>query len=121
MNERLKMLRKALNKNLVEFGENIHLSKTQISKMETGAANLTDRTIDAICSFYNVNETWLRTGEGEMFQQLTRDEELARHLGELLKGEPESFRKRLIASLIKIPEGDPFWFTLEQVLDEIKK
>lgn len=38
-----------------------------ISRYEKGERNLTDRTISAICREFNVNEEWLRIGEGEIF------------------------------------------------------
>ncbi len=37
--------------------------------MNYGHAPITDRTIIAICSKFNVNENWLKTGQGEMFNK----------------------------------------------------
>lgn len=119
MNERVKEIRKAKGLTLESFGAKINLGKSQIGKIEKNQATLTDRTISDICRIYNVNENWLRTGEGEMFVQLSRDEELSRYLGELLKDEDENFKKRLIAALVKVPSDDPFWDTLNDVISDL--
>lgn len=69
MNERVKELRKTLGLSGEKFGEPLGLKRSAISQIETGNANLTDQVIKLICLTYNVNEDWLRTGEGEMFNQ----------------------------------------------------
>ena len=67
MNERLKLLRKALKLYQVDFAEQIGLSQTSLSMIEMGRNPLTDKNIKLICSTFNVSERWLRDGEGEMF------------------------------------------------------
>lgn len=66
--KRIKYLRKdKLNLTQAKFGERIGLKATAIGQMESGDRNVTDRTIILICNEFNINEKWLRTGEGEMF------------------------------------------------------
>ena len=67
MNERLKQLRKALKLYQGDFAKQIGLTQTSLSVIESGRNPLTDRNIKLICSTFNVNERWLRDGEGEMF------------------------------------------------------
>lgn len=67
MNERLKKLRTALGLSGEKFGEKIGLSRMAISNLENNKYNITEQTIISICREYNVNEEWLRNGEGEMF------------------------------------------------------
>lgn len=67
MNERLKSLRKILGLNQKEMGDRMRLSQTHISSLENGAREVTDRILSDICREFNVNEVWLRTGEGEVF------------------------------------------------------
>ena len=69
MNERIKELRKALGLTLEEFGSRIGMGKSSVSKIEKGLNGTTDQTIRSICREFNVNETWLRTGDGDMFDQ----------------------------------------------------
>ena len=39
----------------------------------------------AICREFNVSEEWLKTGDGEMYQQLSEDEEIAGIVSDLLE------------------------------------
>lgn len=67
MNERIFVLRKSLNLTQREFAEAIGLQPSSISDIERGQAPITERTIIAICSKFNVNEEWIKTGNGNMF------------------------------------------------------
>lgn len=67
MNERVKELRKALGLSGEKFGESLGVKSPAIYKLENGTTKLTDQMIKLICLTYNVNENWLRTGEGQMF------------------------------------------------------
>ena len=67
MNERLKFLRKTLKQYQDEFAKRIGLSQTSLSMIEMGRNPLTEKNIKLICATFNVNERWLRDGEGEMF------------------------------------------------------
>lgn len=67
MNERVKELRTTLGLSGEKFGEPLGVKRNSISQIETGKNNLTEQMIKSICLAYNVNEDWLRTGEGEMF------------------------------------------------------
>lgn len=67
MKDRIKKIRKTLGLSGEKFGENIGLKRSSISQLETGINNPTDQVIKSIYLAYNVNENWLRTGEGNMF------------------------------------------------------
>lgn len=67
MNQRLRELRKALNLNQTEFGNRIGVKQSTITGYETGNRIPLDSVIISICREFNVNENWLRSGEGEMF------------------------------------------------------
>lgn len=65
--ERLRQLRKALKINQTNFAKQLGITQTAYSMIENGNNPLSDRHIKVICSSFNVNENWLRTGEGDMF------------------------------------------------------
>ena len=77
MNERIKQLRKKLGLTLEKFGEQVGVGKTAVSKIERGENGVTEQMFKTICHEFNVREEWLRTGEGEMFVQMNRDERVA--------------------------------------------
>lgn len=72
MNSRIKKLRNSLGLTQLAFASKIGL-KSSISEIENGKAPITNRTIISICSVFNVNENWLRTGKGEMFNSLEKN------------------------------------------------
>lgn len=115
--QRVRELRKSLNLTMEKFGEPLGVKKSAISNIENGSRNLTDQMIIAICREYNVNEEWLRTGSGEMFVPLTRDEQIEVFIGNVLKDEPGDFRRRLISVLSRLTESE--WELLEKKLKEI--
>lgn len=71
MKERLKVLRKALGLSGEKIVEPLGMKRSAVSNIENGRSNLAKQSIIAICSICNVNEKWLRTGEGEIFDETT--------------------------------------------------
>ena len=83
--ERVKEIRKSLGLTLEKFGDKVGVTKGAISAIENGNRNLTDQMAISICREFNVNENWLRTGEGEMFEQLTDQQKVMKYTAMLLK------------------------------------
>ena len=117
MNTRIKEIRTSKKLTLDKFGESIGLKKSALSLIESGKNAVTERTIKDICREYNVNEDWLRTGQGEMFIDISHEEEIADLTYKLLKEEPSSFKNRLISALSRL--SDEQWDLLEQIIDDI--
>lgn len=118
MNDRIKILRKQLNMNQSEFGVRIGVKQGSVAAYECGARTPLDAVVSAICREFDVNETWLRTGEGEMFIEKSREEEIAAFVGDILKGEPD-FRRRLVSVLAKMSVEE--WQLLEKVARQLNE
>lgn len=118
MNERLKQLRTVLGLSQEAFGETVGVTKAAISRIEIGINSLSDRMILSIVTQHNVNERWLRTGEGDMFIELSKDEQIEDFIGNLLSSEEDSFKRRLISGLAALDENG--WNVLEKFLDSIQ-
>ena len=104
INERIKALRGTLGMKQVDFANKISKTQAVFSKYESGAIAITDRTIADICREFNVNEQWLRTGEGPMFkQQSDIDNQLAAEVAKLIQSEDE-FTKKLIHAYLRLPD-----------------
>ena len=116
---RLKELRKTLGLSQESFGSKLGVQKSAISKIEKGENGLKEQLFKLICMEFNVNETWLRTGEGQMFNELTREEEIAEYLGDLIAGNNEEvdFQKRFIRVLSKLSVED--WKFIERIVNEL--
>ena len=119
MKERIKELRKTLGKTQTEFGAAIGIKGNTVTNYENGLRNPSDAIINSICREFNVNETWLRTGEGDMFKPLTRSETIAKFAGELMKDEEDSFRRRLIELLSELNEDE--WVLIENLAKKLAK
>lgn len=117
MNERVKMVRKALGLTLEKFGMKIGLKRNSLSSIENGINSVTEQSIRLICREYNVNENWLRTGEGEMFIKQDRESDIAKLTVELLNEESDSFKNRLISVLANLTVEE--WQELEKYANKI--
>lgn len=69
MKERIREVREHFGLSMEKFGARIGIGKTSISLLESGKNNPSVQTVALICREFGVNEHWLRTGEGEMFEQ----------------------------------------------------
>lgn len=105
------------------FAKKINISQPHISKIALGESVPSDRTIADICREFNVNEDWLRTGRGDPYIQLSRDEELAQFFGDVMKGEDPDFRRRLLSVMSRLTTDE--WALLEQMawklVDELRQ
>ncbi|MEI3605965.1 helix-turn-helix transcriptional regulator [Pseudogracilibacillus sp. SE30717A] len=67
MHTRIKDIRAEIGMNQADFAKSLGIGQSTLGMLEVGKRDILDRHIKTICSIYNVNEHWLRTGEGEMF------------------------------------------------------
>lgn len=119
MKDRIKKIRKELDLTQQEFADRIGIKRNTVASYETGKSNLSDGAVSLICREFNVNEEWLRTGKGEMFIEQTKDEQIAAFVGEILKDEDDSFKRRLVSGLAALDDNG--WNVLEKFLDSIQK
>lgn len=113
MKDRIKKLRKELDLTQQEFADRIGVKRGGIANYEIGRNEPTDSVISLICREFNVNESWLRTGEGEMFKKISREQDIALLTKQLLDEEEDSFKNRLISVLAHLPVES--WEVLEQI------
>ena len=127
LNERLKKLRKTLDLTQQEFADKVGTPRDNIGGYETGRRKPSDAVISLICKTNfppkgKVNENWLRTGEGgddNMFIEAPRDEQISNFVGELLKGEEDSFKRRFISMLDALDESD--WESLKKMVELLQE
>ena len=122
MNERIQLVIQNLGIKKVEFARRLKLSPPYISELCSGKTVPSDRTITDICREFDVNEHWLRTGEGEMFIQKSRSDEIAAFVGDILRDDSD-FRQKFISVLARMTTDE--WKLLErkvlELAEEIKK
>lgn len=115
--ERIKKLRQDKHLTQQRLADIIGIKQNSIALLESGKRNPSDQTILSICREFHVNETWLRTGEGEMFREQTRAEEIDAAVRKMLSGESEEFKKRLITVLASLKEEH--WKVIEEKVLEL--
>ena len=116
-NTRIRKLRKTLDLTQQAFADRLNIKRNTVATYEAGKSNPSDAAINLICREFNVSEEWLRTGEGEMFRELSRDQELANFFGDVLRGESDDFRKRFISMLSRLDTTD--WEALERMAEKL--
>ena len=119
MNERIALVRKSLGLTQEKFAEQVGLSRNFMWMIESGTRVPSDRTISDICREFNVNETWLRTGEGEMLNQITQSEKLAAFLADITADEGDDFKRRFVEMLAELEPED--WKLLERMAEKLQK
>ena len=126
MNERIKQLRKVLDLTQQKFADKLGVKRNTVGQWECGINAITDRVIFSICREFDVSEEWLRTGEGEMFEQLTEQQKIMKYTALLLK-DKDSVIANAIQTLIVTYEqlDDVSKTTLEKIAlqysDNLKK
>lgn len=121
MKERLKEIRKSNpnGKTQETFANYLEISKENISSYESGRRNPSDAFIKLVCEKCNVNEDWLRTGNGEMFMPETKDEQISKMLADVMKSEEGNFKNKLISALAQLDKDG--WDKLEEFVDMISE
>ena len=119
MNTRLKELRTALQINQESFGKKIGVTGAAVSRWESGDREIPDTAILSIVREFGCSETWLRTGEGEMFRPLSREAELGRLIRTRLVDRTDSFQAELVRTLLRFDPDGPEMKVLEKILDDL--
>ncbi len=99
---RISAVIKAVGMTKTAFAVKLNLSQQHVSNICIGRKFPSDRTISDICRIFNVNETWLRHGEGEMFIQ--SDDSILERLSSEYKLTKRE--QTIISSFLGLPDTD---------------
>ena len=126
MNERIRLLRKELGLNQSDLGNKIGVKEGTVAGYESGARTPLDAVVSSICREFDVNEEWLRTGEGEMFEQMTEQQKLLKYTGMLLKDKDSAIVNAIQSFIVTYEQlDDTSKATLEKIaqqfIDNLKK
>lgn len=106
MNERLKRLRRELNITQQEFADRIGIKRSTMATYESGRNEPIDAVISLICREFDVNEDWLKTGDGEMFEELTDQEKTMKYIAKLVKDKDSVVANAITAVAITYEQLD---------------
>lgn len=117
LKDRIKKIRKELDLTQQDFAMRIGTTANVLTNYETGRRNPSSSVINNICKTFNVNETWLREGTGEMFIEMDVEDELMEWAGNVLSGRDSKFKKRFVTMLMRLSEEE--WKLLEKKAHEL--
>ena len=118
MKESIKELRNNLTLTQQKFADAIGLKRNSVAQIELGDRSPSNSVINNICKTFNVNEKWLRTGDGEMFLPQNRHDEIAAFMRDLTYLEDGDFKVRLISVLSRLDEDG--WKLLEEMAQQLR-
>jgi transcriptional regulator with XRE-family HTH domain len=107
INRRIQQIRSELRLSQVKFASIIAMSNGYIAGIETGRIEVNERLIKLICSSFNVNELWLRYGEGEKFLDTLPDDQRFKNLVSTVKALPpkyQNFLFQILDMLLKLKD-----------------
>lgn len=118
MKDRLKKLRKELDLTQQAFADKIGMKQNTIAQYEMGRTTPSDAIIFSICREFGVNEKWLRSGEGEMFEELTDQQKILKYTALLLKDKDSAVADAIQTLIVTYEQLDD---TSKAVLEKIAK
>lgn len=113
MHNRIKEVRKSAGLTQQEFAEKLGIPRSNVGGYETGARTPVDAAVKLICATFNVNESWLRHGIGDMYRPVNRDAEISAFVDEIMVSQSADFRRRLVAVLARLDPQE--WKLLERM------
>ena len=105
--DRIREVRTVLEMTQVKFASILSLSNGYIAGVETDRIPVNDRLVKLVCSTFNVNESWLRYGEGEMFSQAMFEDKRFNNLVNTVRALPPKYQDFLFGvldELVKLKE-----------------
>lgn len=125
LNERIRQLRKDLKLTQTEFGNRLGIKQTTVAGYETGGRVPIDAVISLICREFNVNENWLRTGEGgndNMYIKNTPYEIAYNRFGYIMENSTPA-KKAALTMLLELlyTVPDSTWNTIMEEFEAVKK
>lgn len=112
MNERIKELRLELGLTQEEFGRRLGVTRGAITNIELNKVDPKPLFVSLICREFNVNEQWLRTGEGDKSRPKGRNEELFTFFNAAVE-DPDSIKVKLLTVMARLDESQ--WEVLDRV------
>jgi transcriptional regulator with XRE-family HTH domain len=116
MKDRISHIIKEKKVTKTEFAKRLGVSQAFVSQVCAGTSGISDRTITDICREFGVNEIWIRTGEGDPFQEESRNEQIMRFAAQTVKGSDE-FRKAMVSMLAQLDAED--WENLAKIYQKV--
>ena len=114
---RIRDVRKHFNLTQSEFADQLGVTRNVISMYELSHVAPPPIFLDHLCMKYGVDQTWLETGEGEMFHAPSVDEELAAFVSEVIFDDND-FKRRVFYAMSRM--DDAAWDAFERFWNDMR-
>lgn len=114
MKNRLREIRQNASLSQTEFAEKICISRSALSKIESGENNPSEQTIVLICERFGINRRWLETGEGDRLR-VPESTSLIPRLQKILQDHPIAAQTLDTALKVMKPED------VDRLIDSIEE
>lgn len=116
MKDRIKKVRADNKLSMEKFGEKIGITRSSVSRIESGENNPSEQTLRLICKEFGVSYLWLTEGKEPMQEPIDADS--MTRIDNIMAGENE-FAKNLFREFAKLDDSE--WKTLEKLIKNIAK
>lgn len=106
--ERIKQIRETAEDkklSMAAFGERLGASAAAVNQWEHGKNAVPTTMVNLICSEFGINKDWLLTGNGEMYEPITREAELAEIAAKLFNDQ-DPMRQKLFELISGMSEKE---------------
>ena len=117
MKDRIKAVRKALGLTQQALADRLGIKQNTVAQYEIGRNEPIDAVVTLLCREFRVNETWLRTGEGEMFQAVDREKEIAAFIADIISDPDKDFQRRFVSALSRLEPAQ--WELISDFADKL--
>ena len=100
INERFREVRESLGQSQEDFAAKASRTRSEIKNIEYGKTTPKPEVIKSICAAWGINEEWLRAGELPVMKPLSRQAEIAKFVGETMKGANGNDKQRVLTALM---------------------
>ena len=121
MKDRIRKIRTDAGLTQVEFAGRLGLQSNTIYLMESGRRNPSSAIAREICRKFSVNESWLQTGDGEPYRDLSPAMLAADQVRQLMVDHPHSTAASVISALLRLDPLGAEWDVIGAVLDLINE
>mgnify|MGYP004672508091 FL=1 len=115
--DRIKAVRKALGLTQQALADRLGIKQNTVAQYEIGRNEPIDAVVTLLCREFRVNETWLRTGEGEMFQAVDREKEIAAFISDIISDPDKDFQRRFVSALSRLEPAQ--WELISDFADKL--
>ncbi len=119
MKDRIKQVRKSLHLNQTDFGNLVGVKGNTIANYEIGLRAPSEAVLFSICREFNVNNRWLRTGEGDMFVTLGQGETIAQFMTRIYNDEKSDFKLKVLETIAQLDDEE--WAVLEKIVKKMNQ